>query len=164
MIETAQKYTDVLKIKMADTAYDLKYMFARPGFTEEYTPTSDTWFKYEFVSIKNKEVIGYISYDINRNDYSASGLYIINFTDDKITFGRDLGTVLNDIFTKFNFRKLTFGVFVGNPIEKSYDKAINKFGGRIVGVEREASRLLDGKFYDYKIYEIFRTDYLSNKI
>lgn len=163
MIEIAQKHTDELKVKMADTMYDLKYMFAHAGYTDEYNPSRSTWDKHEFVSMNNDTLIGYMSYYINRNDYSASGFYAINFTDDKITFGRDLGIVLNDIFTKFNFRKLTFGVYVGNPIEKSYDKAINKFGGRIIGVEREAARLLDGNFYDYKTYEIFRKDYIANK-
>lgn len=164
MLAIAQKYTDELKGKLADTAYDLKYMFAHSGYTDEYTPSRSTWDKHEFVSLKDGEVIGYMSYYVNRNDYSASGFCAINFTDDKITFGRDLGTVLDDIFTKFNFRKLTFGVYVGNPIEQSYDKAINKFGGRIIGIERKAARLLDGNFYDYKQYEIFREDYMVNKI
>lgn len=163
MIDIAQKYSEQLKLKIANTIYDLKYMFARAGVTYEYTPEKSTWNKHEFVSMKDSEIIGYISYNINRNDYSVSGLYIINFTDDKITFGRDLGIILDDIFRKFNFRKLTFGVYVGNPIEKSYDAAIKKFGGRIIGVEKEASRLLDGKFYDYKQYEIFREEYIKNK-
>lgn len=164
MLEAAQKYAEEIKVKNIDTAYDLKYMFAHSGYTDEYNPSKSTWDKHEFVSLKDGKVIGYMSYYVNRNDYSTSGFYAINFTNDKITFGRDLGTVLDDIFTKFNFRKLTFGVYVGNPIEKSYDKTIKRFGGRIIGVERKAARLLDGNFYDYKSYEIFREDYLSNKI
>lgn len=46
----------------------------------------------------------------------------------------DLGQALQDIFEKFKFRKLTFCVVVGNPIEKSYDKMINKYNGRIIGI------------------------------
>lgn len=164
MLDIAQKYTNELKIKIADTAYDLKYMFVRFGYTNEYEPSKSTWEKYEFVSICNNEVIGLIYYYINRNEYSVSNFCAINFSDNKITFGRDLGIILNDIFMKYNFRKLKFGVFVGNPIEKSYDKLIQKYGGRIIGTEREAARLLDGKFYDYKEYEIFKEDYLSNKV
>lgn len=163
MLDIAQKYTNELKIKLADIAYDLKYMFVHFGYSNEYEPTKSTWDKHEFVSMSNGEVIGYIRYYINRNEYSASGLSAINFSNNKITFGRDLGTVLDNIFTKFNFRKLKFGVFIGNPIEKSYDKAIEKYGGRIIGIEKKETRLLDGNFYDYKSYEIFREDYLANK-
>lgn len=69
-------------------------------------------------------MIGYIKYNINRSDNSCSGLCIYNFTDNKATFGMDLGHALQDIFDKFKFRKLTFCVAIGNPIEKSYDKMI----------------------------------------
>ena len=70
--------------------------------------------------------------------------------------------MIDDIFKKFNFRKLSFGVYVGNPIEKSYDRLIRKYGGRIVGIKIEDTRLIDGKFYDFKMYEIFKNEYIAN--
>lgn len=75
-------------------------------------------------------------------------------------FGRDLGKALTDIFEKFNFNKLKFSVVVGNPIEKSYDRMIQKYGGRVVGIFREDARLIDGNLYDVKQYEILRSDYM----
>lgn len=164
MIDVAQKYTDVLKLKFANIVYDEKYKFYSSGWFDEYKPSDTTWNTHEFVSTYNGEVIGYITYYINRNEYDVSGLKAINFSDNKIIFGKDLMKVLKDIFEKFNFRKLSFGVYVGNPIEKSYDKMINKYNGRIVGIKKEDSKLSDGKFYDFKIYEIFRKDYLSKVI
>lgn len=84
-----------------------------------------------------------------------------NFSNEKLQFGKDLVQVIKDIFYKYNFRKLTFTVFVGNPIEKSYDKMVNKYGGRIVGIQKKHTRLQDGKYYDEKIYEIMREDFIN---
>ena len=79
-------------------------------------------------------------------------MWIINFSDKKITFGKDIGQALDEIFTKYNFRKLKFSVVVGNPIEKSYDKLIHEYCGRIVGTFKDHTRLIDNKNYDEKFY------------
>ena len=113
-----------------------------------------TWERHQFVSIKDNNVIGYISYSVNRVCNYAQRLSIMNFTDDKMTFGMDLGQALQDIFEKYNFRKLNFCVVVGNPIEKSYDKMIKRYNGRIVGTFKDDVKLIDNKYYDTKHYEI----------
>ena len=66
-------------------------------------------------------------------------------------------------FEKFNFRKLNFSVVIGNPIEKSYDRMVKRFGGAICGYQRENVRLFDGKFYDEKLYEVLSEDYWRAK-
>ncbi|OGO81270.1 MAG: hypothetical protein A2Y21_10715 [Clostridiales bacterium GWC2_40_7] len=67
-----------------------------------------------------------------------------------------------DIFLKYNFRKIEFTVVAGNPIEKMFDKYVNKYGGRIVGVRKESVKLQDNLFYDSKLYELFKTDFIKN--
>lgn len=91
-------------------------------------------------------------------------LNIINFEDEpSMTFTMDMGQALTDIFEKYNFRKLNFYVVVGNPAEKSYDKMIKRYGGRVVGYRKENTRLFDGKYYDEKLYEVMREDYFRKK-
>lgn len=163
MIDIAQKYSDELKLLFLNTAYDEKYMFYNGSWVSEYKPSTDNWNNYEFVSIdSDNKVIGYISYGIKRDTYSVDGLRIINFSDNKITFGKDVIKVIQDIFMKYSFRKLSFAVFVGNPIEKTYDKLIKKYGGRIIGIKEKDEKLLDGKLYDFKMYEIFRDEFIKN--
>jgi hypothetical protein len=108
-------------------------------------------------------VIGYIEYNISRTSNSISSLSIINFTDDKVTFAMDLKHVLTDIFEKYKFRKINFSVIIGNPIEKSYDKMVKKYGGRIVGTYKDDVVLIDGEYYDRKTYEILASDYFNFK-
>jgi len=98
-----------------------------------------------------------------RSSDKVSSLGIINFYDKNLTFSRDLYKFLKDLFEKYNFRKIEFNVVIGNPIEKMYDKYIDKYGGSIVGIRKESTRLQDGKYYDVKIYEIFRENYLGLK-
>ncbi len=113
---------------------------------------------------KNNNIIGFIGYSINRMSEYVDGLNIINFSDDnKIKFARDLKIALTDIFEKFNFRKLVFSVIIGNPTEKHYDSLIDTYGGRVVGIFKKHVRLLDGLYYDEKLYEIHREDYLKNR-
>lgn len=145
-----------------NTWYDEKYKFYHAGYSDIYKVCDSNQDNHQFVS-KNKdgEILGLISYSIDRiNDY-VDGMGAINFSNDKITYGIDLMKVMTDIFEKYNFRKIAFGVVVGNPIEQSYDRIIKKFGGRIVGVYRAHCKLMDNKFYDSKHYEIFRNDYLN---
>ena len=106
-------------------------------------------------------LIGYIAYNIARADNSAHSLSIMNFSDNKVAFGMDLGQALKDIFEKYKFRKLNFTVVVGNPIEKSYDKMIKKYGGRIVGTYKSDVKLIDGEYYDKKSYEILADEYFA---
>jgi hypothetical protein len=77
------------------------------------------------------------------------------------TFGRDVITAVKDIFEKYRFNKLDFSVVCGNPIEKTYDKLIKRYNGRVVGIREQEARLLDGKLYDVKEYELLAERYFG---
>ncbi|TVX86108.1 hypothetical protein FPZ44_23735 [Paenibacillus agilis] len=76
-----------------------------------------------------------------------------------MVFVKDLQKFLSDIFERFGFNKLSYSVVIGNPIEKSYDRMTHKYGGRIVGVNRNEVLLSDGTLNDLKLYEILKEDY-----
>ena len=160
MLEPAIKYKDQLEELQYNIWFEDKYKFWN---NDEYydviniEPT--TWSKHQFVSVHNGEVIGYISYSVSRTEHDVHNLNIINFSDNKYIFGKDVFQALTDIFHKYGFRKLSFHVIIGNPIEKTYDKLIKKYGGRIVGIKKEDVKLIDGKYYDIKMYEILASEY-----
>ena len=39
---------------------------------------------------------------------------------------------------------------------------IDKYGGRIIGIYKQETKLIDGEYYDKKVYEIMRDDYLKS--
>lgn len=159
MLKAAQLYSEQLKIKFLEIAYDKKYMFYNSGWSEEYKPSDDNWGQHEFVSLVGNEVIGYIKYDINQRSNNITNMRIINFSDNKIAFSKDVLKVIKDIFFKYKYNKINFGVFIGNPAEKIYNKFIKKYGGKVIGTYKEETKLLDGNFYDLKVYEVFKWEY-----
>lgn len=161
MLDIAIKYKEQLTEKVRDTWFREKYQFWNcTNFYEECQLADSTWNNHQFVSVDDSgEVIGYIGYQIDRANDVVYSLNIINFSDNKVLFGLDAGRALRDIFEKFHFRKLTFSVVVGNPIESTYYRLIQKYGGYVSGYQREQIRLMDGNFYDEKLYEVLAVDY-----
>lgn len=162
MLEPAIKYKEQLEKLQYDIWFNDKYKYWNCDvYYDTLTIDSNTWNKHQFVSVINDKIIGYISYNIDRGNNSVDCLSIMNFTDDKMAFGMDLGQALKDIFERYKFRKLNFSVVIGNPIEKSYDKMIKKYGGRIIGIRKDNVKLIDGEYYDMKLYEILATEYFE---
>ena len=165
MLDFSLKYKEELQKLYIDTWHKDKYKYYNYSSYLLLPETkNNTWEDHDFVSLnKDGQVIGNIYYSINRETNSAYRLCIINFTDDIIIFGKDLCQVFKDIFEKFNFHKLSYSVVIGNPVEKQYDKLTLKYGGRIVGIEKQDIKLFDNKYYDVKRYEILREDYMKTK-
>lgn len=166
MLDVALKYIDELKKLYINTWHQDKYKYYNyQCFWKMPTFDESTWDGHDFVSLNKKgEIVGAIGYSINRPTESVCGLGIINFTDtNDVTFGKDVIQAIKDIFEKYNFRKLSCCVVIGNPIEKTYDKLIPKYGGRIVGIEKQETKLCDNRYYDVKRYEILREDYIRVK-
>ncbi len=164
MLKPAQFYTDELQHLFRKTWFDDKYLFYHNGcYYEEFLPEESTVNDHQFVSVARCDVIGFIGYSVDRAANVVFDLNIINFTDDKITFSKDVMQAIDDIFCKFNFNKIEFNVYIGNPAEKMYDKFINKCGGRIVGTYTKHCKLADGRLYDLKMYELFKDGYLRNR-
>ena len=167
MLDLAYKYEKEIKNKMYDTWYDEKYMYYYAStYHEVYNLSADKddWCNRQFVSIdSNGDGLGLISYEIIRDYDLVMNFGAINFSENKVIFGMDLVQVIDDIFCKFNMRKIEFNVVVGNPIEKSYDKLIKKYNGNIVGIRHKHCKLMNNKYYDDKLYELFREDYIKSK-
>ena len=147
--------------------YDLDFMFYNGAYSSLPEIKNDTWSEHSFASVNKKgELIGYIHYSIDRNSYNVTSLGAVNFkfkedATTKYIFGRDLEQIVKDIFTKFGFNKISFGVYIGNPAEDSYDRIMKKYNGRIVGIMKNDNRLIDGKYYDYKMYEILKDEFIK---
>lgn len=163
MLDLALNHREELQKKFRSTWFSEKYKFWRcTNYYEDFNIEESSWNYHQFVSLGSAgEIIGYIGYSIDRSGDLIDGLNIINFSDNIVAFGIDIGNAIRDVFEKFHFRKLNFCVVIGNPIESTYDRLIKKYNGRIVGTQKEQVRLFDGKYYDLKMYEILSGDYLK---
>jgi len=115
------------------------------------------WAKIKRVSINGEnEVLGFMKAAVCRQDNSVSELLFVNFNLHKlsITFVRDMEIFLQYLLKMF--RKVSFVCVVGNPAERLYDKVIEKYHGRVVGIKKQEALLQDGQLYDLKLYEIVK--------
>lgn len=162
MLKTAYLYQEELNKKISEIAFSPKYMFYNFAtyWNFNYKLADSSWQSLQFVSVnKENNVIGFFTAEIHRDFDKICNLGIINFQERNLVFSYDLKIFLDSLFVKFNYRKIEFSVVVGNPIENAYDKITLKYGGRIVGIQRESAKLMDQKYYDLKMYEIFKSDY-----
>lgn len=177
MLELAMKpiYTEQL-IELYTSIWGneyYKFFITSPIFNIELAiPDKNTKYRHEFVSVdKFGDIIGVISYSIDRSTGNCHTLFICNFDNvrneisdsDKrkrsVIFGRDIKKAINDLFLTFNFNKLEFYVVVGNPVEKTYDKLVQRYGGKVVEIKKQDVRLWDNKLYDTKWYKILKSSY-----
>lgn len=165
MLKIALLYKNELIAKFVNTWMEEKFMYYHDSWYSEPPIADNTWDKHQFVSVNsNNEVVGYIHYKVYRNTNDCDTLGIMCFSDDvhdRICFGMDVGKAMTDVFEKFGFRKLSFRVVIGNPIESTYDRLVEKYGGRIVGIQKKEVKLMNGEYYDSKIYEILASDYFN---
>lgn len=164
MLKLAFSYQEKLNQAWQEIVFKEKYQFYNFDSYWNYKIALDehSWNKIQMVSVdKNDNILGYLSASINRDVGKASSIGIINFGEINITFSRDLYTFLTDLFTKHHLNKIEWSVVIGNPAELMYDKIVEKYGGRVVGVWKESTRTADGTLRDVKDYELFRTNYLA---
>lgn len=165
MLKYAKPYENELKIIFNEIAFDMHYKYGLMSvYREELKIPESTWEGHHFVSIHNDKIIGYISYGIDRIQELAYNFAIYLFNEKYCyTFTKDVLTVVDDIFSKFGFRKLNFSCAIGNKPEIEYDRFVKRVGGRIVGYREKEVRLIDGQYYDLKLYEILATNYLEKR-
>jgi len=164
MIEPAIKHENALQALFLEHAFNEKYKYYWPcSRRDKYNAPISTWDKMEWAVLENGKIIGLLGYSIDRDSLISDSFYAINFAGKSLTFSKAIIRVIDDLFTVFKFRKLRFSVEVGNPIESSYDRLVEKYGGRICGLWRQDSKLFDGTITDKKWYEILRDDYLLRK-
>lgn len=162
----AKLYEEQIKRKMWEIWYDEKYQYYfcgnwRSDFSLAY---NNDYQKRAFAVLDNNdELLGYISYSVDNELRIAQWFGAINFSDDKITFGKALRQVIEDCFLKFGLEIVEWKVICGNPIEKSYDRMCEKLGGHIVGIQHRRAVDMAGNVHDSKTYEIIREDFLKER-
>lgn len=128
------------------------------------TIDNDNWSRHQFASVdKNDNVMGYISSNVDQKAHFISQISMIRFMDNKYTaFALDIKNFFLLMFNDYKYRKACFTLLVGSPHEKMYDRFMEKYGGRVVGIFKEHTALPNGQICDEKSYEIFRQPFLSH--
>lgn len=166
MLKLAFQYQKNLSKIWQSVVFENKYQFYSCGQDREYNIHIDdgSWKTIQMVSVdKDDNILGYLSATCDRTANKISSVGAINFGGLSLRFSKDFYEFLSSLFDKFGFRKIEWYVIAGNPAEKMYDKIVKKYGGKIVGVQRESTVVFDGTIRDVKEYELFKRDYDLHK-
>lgn len=164
MLVPAHIHRDELADLFLKSWYDSRYLYyyCYSWRKELVLSDSGTWDEHVFASVYKDRVIGYISYDVIRYARVTEDWAIVLFEPEGVReFYKDILKAVDDSFRYFRFQRMGFSVVIGNPVERTYDRFVKKFGGRIVGTKKKVVYLIDGQYYDLKEYEILREDYLA---
>lgn len=164
MLKHAHFYKEEL-IKLSqnlldDNRYKFFNAYSYVNFDVFNMDDKDEWARIKRVSVVDNEIRGYFRANIDRECNNIDSLAVCNFCLDKnkYLFAKDFSSFIELLFN-MNFNKIEFNVIVGNPAERIYDRFIEKHNGRVVGTFRQNVKLNDGRLYDQKFYELFKTDY-----
>lgn len=161
----AKLYEEQIRRKMWEIWYDEKYQYYFGGsWRSDFSLADDPgdYQKRAFAVLNNNDdLLGVIKYSVDNEMRVAQWFGAINFSDDKVSFGKAMRQVIMDCFLKFGLEVVEWCVICGNPIERSYDRICEKLGGRIIGVRRHRARDMAGNICDEKLYEIIREDFLN---
>lgn len=106
-------------------------------------------YKWAITNNKN-EVVGYFTYHIDTHLDTVNWFGLYSFKKDA-TIGIDVYKKMKDLIK--HHRRVEWRMVGGNPVEKHYDRFIERYGGRKV-VLMEAVKDQNGIYHDDCIYEI----------
>ena len=114
------------------------------------------WTEDAFLIVLGEEVIGFITWSVNRNHNKVTGVFAafkpkyLNKGYGPVALAGWLDYAMNDR----KFRKVEFSCHRGNvSAEKIYNQ-IEYIGGRLAGFKEESAKLRDGLYYDVILFEI----------
>ena len=155
MIVPAFDYRDKIEEAWAIAASHPDFLFW--DVSPQYYHGTDTDPRYkqdEWVSLNQQgEVVGYFCAFVDKATISVDDISIAKFKDDK-SFAFDLVRFIRNM--RRRYRVTRWACVIGNPSEKNYDRIALLYGGRIVGTFSKKVKLLDGRYYDEKWYEVER--------
>lgn len=161
MIKHAHDYSAQVQSALADIplridAYKYKYYFDS-HWHWDLIGAKTLWDRVELVSVdKENKLCGLFAAVLQRPENYVSALSIINFAEKPtFTFSNDLKRFIEILDNNIGCYKMCWSVNIGNPAEKMYDRLCEKLGGRIVGVFKQHTQLIDGTIVDEKRYEVF---------
>lgn len=112
---------------------------------------------FQFAIVNSEEkLVGYLSYYIDWYYSCASRFGLISFDRCNPIVGKDLYNELKKLIYDYKLHRIEWRMIGGNPVEKSYNKFCDKFGGT-KHILRDVIKDKYGKYHDNIIYEIINS-------
>lgn len=165
-LKRSSDFTNIVNENILAVIDDERYKYY---FTGNYidlleAPKEIGWNKDGFLIYCDGLVAGHIHIGITLSSETINNIGIMIYPN---FLHKGIGPIamqklLDYLLIKRNFRRIEFFSVTENPAKKLYNQIVD-LGGRIIGRETEATKLLDNKYYDITLYEILRKNYKGFK-
>lgn len=166
MLVNARLYQDELNDLIKSIEFDFKYQyyFSSRQRNRYYSLDNEDCLYFVSINPETKELIGYISFVIDKEVDCAYNFGIMAFKFNSKIFISDVLKLINDLFISYNLNKLEWNCYEDNPAIKIYDKFCKLTNGYRCGKYLKSNKLMDGKLHNSIMFELMRTDYFNSEL
>lgn len=150
-------------LRAASKLEEYQYFFINDYDVYEYMFPNNDFESLHLASLDpDGRVIGYFACIFDRGCKKAYDLKALNFgCGPTLSFSKDLRKFFEGLFFEYGMNKIEWDVVVGNPAEAIYDRVVQKYGGKEVGVKHATCADKQGRLYDQKFYEVMKSEYVK---
>lgn len=172
-INYSDKFNDIFSKVIDKPRY--KYWINNSYLYYKIKEEKNEWHIIQRVSINEEEILGFIEASISRECNYVENLSYLFFGTDcnkfksnlfpkkdllyevfKNTFKKDVYRFIHILLDDMKFNKIVLSYIPENPYNDFTNKLIKKFYGKEVGIHKNHVKLVDGKMYDLKYFEILK--------
>lgn len=158
MLVPAIIYKNEIEQKSKELCYTDEAFYYGDGLGQNYIHVEEEdmygeLFQYAILN-SQKELIGFLRYRIHWYNSCAHCFGLISFSNKPNgIIGIDLRNEFKKIMNQYKVHRIEFRMIKGNPVEKHYQKFVEKYNGRIL-VLKDAIKDKYGQYHDDVTYEI----------
>lgn len=138
---------------------EMMYVSGRDSWIPDINDDSQGVFAWAIVN-KEDDLIGYFCYEIKRFESTVCNFCVISFDKGNPIIGKDVFEKMEELVE--NFHRVEWRMISGNPVERHYDKFLERHNGRKL-VLWDKFRDLGGQLHNEIIYEIIKEPSKTSK-
>lgn len=162
MLVPALLYKDEIERRSRELCYSDASFYYGDGLGQSYISVEENddygeLFQYAIVD-RDKKLVGFLRYRIHWYNSCAHCFGLINLSGaENSIIGIDVYREIKKIIYEYKIHRIEFRMIKGNPVERHYQKLIEKYNGRAI-VLRDAIKDRKGVYHDDVTYEIITSD------
>lgn len=152
MLKPALSYKDELLSLFSKELYSYDYFLFSGVFSDGCLPTIEPRDdgRHDWAIVDKEKVIGYFSYFVNAANDSVCDFGVYSFDKNNPVIGYSVFKKMEELVK--NYHRVEWKMIEGNPVEKHYDKFLERHVGQKLTL-KDVYKIF-GKYKDCYIYEI----------
>lgn len=156
IVKPAILYKDIITQEMNKKLYTEDWFYYRETDTTPFSFPESKNGRVDWAFLDNHDrVVGYLCYYVDLIINSVNNFGLMGFVPNSVYIGAGLHLIMEKLVSQYH--RIEWGMIGGNPIERHYDKFVQKYHGRKIEL-RDTVKDFNGKYRNSYIYEIINSE------